>query len=246
MALFARWRRGRVAIDAALFAVLWLLAELARTVIFTGFPWLASGYAQIDGPLAAWAPWVGVSGIGALCALLAALLAAAWHSRAPPGRALAALARGAGDAGAVGRWSARASSARPSGELSVSLLQGNVPQDQKFVAAACAAGAGLGGAGAGRARAASWWWRRRRPCRLLPEQLAELVPDYWPALRARFEGSGQAALIGVPLGDYTSGYTNSVLGLSAASRGASPTATTRCTWCPSASSSRRAFAGSPS
>ena len=53
MALFARVRRGRVGIDVALFAALWLLAELARTVIFTGFPWLASGYAQIDSPLAA-------------------------------------------------------------------------------------------------------------------------------------------------------------------------------------------------
>ena len=31
---------------------------------------------------------------------------------------------------------------------------------------------------------------------LLPEQLAELVPDYWPAILARFESSGQAALIG--------------------------------------------------
>ena len=82
---------------------------------------------------------------------------------------------------------------------------------------------------------------------LLPEQLAELVPDYWPALRARFESSGQAALIGVPLGDYTQRLHQlgaRPLGRHAAA--ASPTATTRCTWCPSANSSRRAFAGSPS
>jgi apolipoprotein N-acyltransferase len=57
---------------------------------------------------------------------------------------------------------------------------------------------------------------------LLPSQLAELVPGYWPALRARFEGSDQALLVGVPLGDFSSGYTNSVLGVSAASREASP------------------------
>jgi apolipoprotein N-acyltransferase len=57
---------------------------------------------------------------------------------------------------------------------------------------------------------------------LLPEQLVELVPDYWPALRARFEDSTQSALIGVPLGDYQSGYTNSVVGLSAATRGGEP------------------------
>jgi apolipoprotein N-acyltransferase len=46
MALFARWRRGRCGSDAPLFAVLWVLAELARTVIFTGFPWLATATAD--------------------------------------------------------------------------------------------------------------------------------------------------------------------------------------------------------
>jgi apolipoprotein N-acyltransferase len=48
---FARWRTGRPMADALLFAALWLLAELARGVIFTGFPWVASGYAHVDGPL---------------------------------------------------------------------------------------------------------------------------------------------------------------------------------------------------
>ena len=51
-AAYAHWRRGTAA-DAVLFAALWLLAELARAVIFTGFPWLAAGYSQIDSPLAA-------------------------------------------------------------------------------------------------------------------------------------------------------------------------------------------------
>jgi len=220
MALFARWRRGRVLLDVMLFAVLWLLAELARTVIFTGFPWLASGYAQIDGPLATWAPWVGVSGIGTLGAALAALLAVAWHRRARPRQALGALAV----ALAVPALSAAVGPrefSSPSGELSVTLLQGNVPQDEKFsmqhvpLALAWVAQA-LQGAGGDLVVAPE------TAVPLLPEQLAELVPDYWPALRARFENSSQAALIGVPLGDYQSGYANSVVGLSAASRGGTP------------------------
>jgi len=110
---------------------------------------------------------------------------------------------------------------RPSGELSVSLLQGNVPQDQKFSmdhvpqALAWVAQA-LQDAGGQLVVAPE------TAVPLLPEQLVELVPDYWPALRARFEDSVQSALIGVPLGDYQSGYTNSVVGLSAATRGAAP------------------------
>ena len=220
LGLFAHWRRGRVALDVALFAALWLLAELARTVIFTGFPWLASGYSQVDGPLAAWAPWIGVSGIGTLGAAMAALLAAAWHGRAKPPQALAALAV----ALAVPALSAAVGTrdfSRPSGELSVSLLQGNVPQDEKFSmqhvpqTLAWVAQALQGARG-------QLVVAPETAVPLLPEQLTELVPDYWPALRARFEKSGQSALIGVPLGDYYSGYTNSVVGLSAASRGGVP------------------------
>ncbi|HET6600294.1 MAG TPA: apolipoprotein N-acyltransferase, partial [Burkholderiaceae bacterium] len=75
MALFARWRCRNAALDAVLFAATWLLAELARGVIFTGFPWLASGYAQVDAPLAVLAPWLGVYGLGAVVAALAAWVA---------------------------------------------------------------------------------------------------------------------------------------------------------------------------
>ena len=60
-AAYARWRSASVWVDAPLFAALWLLAELARGVLFTGFPWVASGYSQVDAPLAALAPWVHVA-----------------------------------------------------------------------------------------------------------------------------------------------------------------------------------------
>ena len=215
LALFARWRSGRAALDVALFAALWLLAELARTVIFTGFPWLASGYAQIDGPLAAWAPWLGVNGIGMLSALLGALLALAWHRRSLTLLGLALLLPAASALVGAREFSAS------SGELSVSLLQGNVPQDEKFTLEYVP-------------QALAWLVHAASQARgelvvapetavpLLPEQLAELAPDYWPGLRARFESGRQAALIGVPLGDEIAGYTNSVFGLSAATRGVAP------------------------
>ena len=40
------------ALVAIIFAALWTLAELARGTWWTGFPWGASGYAHVDGPLA--------------------------------------------------------------------------------------------------------------------------------------------------------------------------------------------------
>jgi len=66
--------KGR-ALQAIVFAALWLLAELARGVLWTGFPCGAGGYAHTDGPLAALARWVGVYGVGALAAALAMSLA---------------------------------------------------------------------------------------------------------------------------------------------------------------------------
>jgi apolipoprotein N-acyltransferase len=67
---------ARPAIGAALqFAACWGAGELLRAYLFTGFPWLSSGYAHVDGPLAGFAPIVGVHGTGALAALMAAGLA---------------------------------------------------------------------------------------------------------------------------------------------------------------------------
>ena len=66
--MVARQRSGRPLADATRFAAAWLAAELARGVIFTGFPWLATGYSQLDGPLAVLVPWLGVYALGALSA----------------------------------------------------------------------------------------------------------------------------------------------------------------------------------
>jgi apolipoprotein N-acyltransferase len=211
-ALYQRWRRGRWAADALLFAAFWLLAELARGLVFTGFPWVASGYALVDAPLAVLAPWVGVYGLGALLAFAAA--AAAGLPALPPRRRWAAgAALGAGLllpglAGPV-------DFTRPAGQLTVTLLQTNVAQDEKFAADRMP-------------EALDWVAQALADSRadlvvapetavpLLPGQLAEFVPGYWDGLRQLFAGTRRAALVGVPLGDFDSGYTNSVAGLSAA------------------------------
>lgn len=203
MAGFARWRRGRVGPDALLFAALWLLAELARGVLFTGFPWVASGYAQIDGPLAILLPFIGVYGVGALAAALGGLLAGGWQPRALAVAMLALLA-----------LLPTPQFTRPAGELSLALLQPNVAQDEKFSlermpeTLAWVARA-LTGAEAALVVAPE------TAVPLLPEQLEDAAPGYRAALDAVFARPGHAALVGMPLGDFKVGYTNSVLGLSA-------------------------------
>ncbi len=217
-AAYARFR-GEGAAAALLFAALWLLAELARGVIFTGFPWVALGYSQLDGPLSALAPWLGVYGMGAVAALLAALLAHAARLWFGPARSRSRQAAIAALTLVVlvpstlaltgpGRFT------QPSGEISVALLQSNVPQDQKF---------------APEHLLKTLVWVRDQlmlaqadlvvapetAVPLLPSQLREMAPGYWEALQSHFANSTRAALVGVPMGDYDSGYTNSVAGLSA-------------------------------
>jgi apolipoprotein N-acyltransferase len=67
--LLCSWAPVSRTAQALLFASLWTLAELARGHWFTGFPWGAGGYAQVD-LMAPWAPLVGVYGMGFLAAIL--------------------------------------------------------------------------------------------------------------------------------------------------------------------------------
>ncbi len=204
MGLFARWRSGRAGPDALLFAGLWLLADLARGVLFTGFPWVAAGYAQLDGPLAVLLPFVGVYAVGALGAALSSLVASGWRPTTAAGLVLAGLA-----------LAPVPDFTRPTGTLSLALLQPHVSQDEKF--------------SLDRMPATLDWVARslldaqadlviapETAVPLLPDQLEAFAPGYWAALKSHFSAPGRAALVGVPLGDMSSGYTNSVVALSAA------------------------------
>jgi apolipoprotein N-acyltransferase len=108
----------------------WTLLEWLRGWLFTGFPWLQLGSAHSDSVLAALAPLGGVH----LLTLVNAITAGALVLALEPGwrqRAIAAVAAVLcwGGAGALaGReWTA------PAGEpFTVALLQGAIPQDEKW------------------------------------------------------------------------------------------------------------------
>ncbi len=115
-------------------AGLWVAAELLRGWLFTGFPWLSTGYAQVDSPLAAVAPWLGVHGVSLLTVLGASslgLLAA--RARIANRATWAAVGLTATAIATLTLIAAQSRPAETPGQtLTVRLLQGNVPQDLKF------------------------------------------------------------------------------------------------------------------
>jgi apolipoprotein N-acyltransferase len=123
-------RRSPRAGPLLVFPALWVLGEWIRSWLFTGFPWLAIGYSQIDSPLAGLAPVAGVYGISLAVALSGGLLwgLLRWRGRERLG-ALAGLAAlwllGAGLSGI--EWT------RPAGvPLRATVVQANIQQSVKW------------------------------------------------------------------------------------------------------------------
>jgi apolipoprotein N-acyltransferase len=201
-ALYWRLRGNNPVLASLLFAALWVMAELARGTWLTGFGWGAIGYAQLTGPLASYIPWVGSYGVGALAAWLSAGVVLAVRSGKALRIALAALlGLGMVAPAFVPPWSDAA------GKLSVTLLQGNIPQDEKFQS------------GSGVPLALQWYGdqlnRATTELVVAPETALPILPQdlpegYWAALVSRFSKGGQAALVGSPWGNPDEGYTNSV------------------------------------
>jgi apolipoprotein N-acyltransferase len=99
----------------------------------------------------------------------------------------------------------------PNGEISVTLLQGNIGQSEKFEEST------------GVPAALKWYAdnmiRSVSQLTVAPETAIPLLPQelperYWQTVQARFADPQYALLTGIPLGDYKTGYTNSVVGIS--------------------------------
>jgi apolipoprotein N-acyltransferase len=114
----------------ALFPILWMSSEHARSIVYGGFPWNLTGYALFRHPI--WiqtASWWGAYGVGFLSMATAALLAAAVRHRsrgAAAGAALIVLA--AGLFGAL-RLARPAAAGEP---IRVAILQPGIPQQERL------------------------------------------------------------------------------------------------------------------
>ncbi len=205
------------------FASTWLIGEWLRGTIFTGFPWLASGYAQVDGPLAGFAAVMGVYGVGWLLALTSGLVVqSAWAWFASPRRRAAALLPAVAAFAVIGvgialshvAWTLPANA-----PLKVRLLQGNVKQEMKFDEAGVRAALDL----YERMITAS-----KADLIITPETAIPMLPQQFPeafghALRTFADNTGSSLLIGAfgasigPDGRYID-ETNSFFGVTPGSR----------------------------
>jgi apolipoprotein N-acyltransferase len=189
-----------------LFAALWTLAEVARGTWLSGFGWGGTGYAHLEGPLAAWAPWIGVYGISALTSYCcASLIFGGWSSRLlSVTRILLVLLTMA-----FNIWLPKFTDS--AGVLDVAILQGNIPQNEKFSDQT------------GIVKALQWYPEQAAQLKqslvVTPETsipvLLHLLPNHY---LHRFHATDQekaqtAVLLGMPLGDASKGYTNSVLAI---------------------------------
>lgn len=207
----------------AAWASCWTIAEWMRGTLFTGFPWMATGYAHVDGPLSGWAPVVGMYGVtwmaAFICGAIGLLLFRQKSGHEAPAAATATLAIalaliGWGLSGIT--WS------QPEGKpVLLRLVQGNVPQSEKFDPALMQQGletymqlAALPARQAGMDPAVI----------VLPETIMPLFqdkygPQVWNIWRQIAEQRNASLIMGVPL--HTRGpdgdrYTNSVIGFNSA------------------------------
>jgi apolipoprotein N-acyltransferase len=208
--LQAQFDRAVAIKQLLLIPALWALAEWLRDWIFTGFPWLSLGYSQAASPLGGYAPLTGVFGLSWLVWLCAGLLLALMRAE---GRAAAlsalALLFGAGYGLKQVEWT------QPQGApVTVSLAQGNIPQQLKWDEARFAATVRL-------------YQRMTRestarltilPETAIPRFLDLLDPELLRSLAQSARSRGGDLIIGLPVRDATGRYYNSVLSL-----GASPT-----------------------
>jgi len=129
----AGWLQARIPASPALRAVLlipaaWTLAEWIRGSIFTGFPWIAAGYAAIGWPLQGYLPLGGVF-LASFLTLSAAGLAWCIARRERRGAAALALVAIVGGGEALRHVAWTEARGAP---VDIALLQGNVRQELKF------------------------------------------------------------------------------------------------------------------
>jgi apolipoprotein N-acyltransferase len=205
----AAWLRQQWALRLPLANLLvlpatWALFEWLRGWAFTGFPWVVSGYAHSSSPLAGFAPLLGVYGLGWFAALCAGAVLLLPHRARYLALAIIGTVFGAGQALKSVAWT------EPDGRpISVRLLQGNVPQSEKFAPERINESLALY-QGMIMAQPADLIATPETAVPLFPQQLA---PDYLARLARFATESNSHLIVGIPLSDGPTRYANSAIGM---------------------------------
>ena len=122
--------------QALMFTGLWVIFEWIRSWLFTGFPWLLTGYTLLDTPFSGLAPVTGVYGLSLLLVMTGCLLASLLipnKKRIPKNRLVGSVLSGLALCLWVGafllnnqQWTEK------TGQLEFSAIQGNIPQALKW------------------------------------------------------------------------------------------------------------------
>ena len=221
-------------VTLAALPALWTLSEWLRGWVFTGFPWIALGYAQVpSSPLAGYVPILGVYAASFATVASAGLLVTLWAQW--KGRRARIKADGRNHASSVivhpwrvllhpcalilvSLWAGgylllQIDWTHPEGEpVTVSLLQGNIAQEMKWrndkISSTLSAYRDLVFASEARLIIL--------PETALPLYLHEIPPDYLDSLAARARSNRGDVLVGVPERSNVRDYYNSVLSLGTA------------------------------
>lgn len=191
------------------------LADWVRSWIFTGFPWLSLGYTQAPGgPLAAYAPILGVYGVSLLLGVSSGLLVVMVRDWIAARRVAYLALSGLSVLWLINwglqnvRWT------QPVGApVTVSLLQGNIAQDMKWREERLAPTL---------QRYRDLVMRSTGQLVILPETAIplfydEVPPDYLNELAQIVRARGGDLVVGVPERDFkTRSYYNSVMSLGSA------------------------------
>jgi apolipoprotein N-acyltransferase len=109
----------------------WVVVEWARGWLFTGFPWMALGYSQVDSALAGWAPVIGVYGVSTLMVLSTAAILVAIMTRGRQQIIAVTLVLLPGLMGAILKnvdWTDA-----DGDPLTATIIQGGISQDRKWL-----------------------------------------------------------------------------------------------------------------
>ena len=203
--VFARLRPAHWAGRVLMVAACWTLSEFLRGQVLPAFPWLAIGYTQTPpSPLAGWAAVSGVYGLSFLLAATTALLVEAWREPALRRQALiwAMMPWLAGAGLRLIEWSVPAGA-----PVTVSLIQTNVPQDQKWLPETLMAQLQLN---------AELLTRHPAQIMVLPESSLPLFVDQLPTgyleyVEQQARAAGGDAILGVFTSDSSGGVYNSAI-----------------------------------